>query len=124
MQVKVLGLIMTYRPTVIANEIVPPVTATHGGGGTFASNGVQAQLAATAVTTLQAVAIGLEVPVRQVSAITVKTQIGGAKSASKVKVRNGVFEHFPEIKDEKWAEWVKVHDESDACGVGIVALLH
>lgn len=120
----VLDLMMRFDPTLIANEIVPPVTTTHGknAGGTFASNGVQAQLAATAVTTIQAEAIGHGVPLVQVSAVTVKTKIGGSKTASKVRVRNGVFEHFPEIKEAKWADWVKVHDESDACAVGIVAL--
>lgn len=124
LQVAVRHLITTYNPTHVANEIVPPVTTAPGKsiGGTFASNGVQAQLAGTAVTTLQAVAIGQGLPVVQISAATVKTTVGGSKTASKVQVRNGVYERFPAIKDENWSEWVKVHDESDACAVGIVAL--
>lgn len=123
-QLAVMRLVIIYDPDVCANETVPPVTTVtpKQAGGTFSSNGVQAQLAATAVTTLQAIAIGLEIPVVQISAITVKARVGGGKSASKVKVRNGVYDCFPEIKDEKWKDWVKVHDESDACAVGIVAL--
>jgi Holliday junction resolvasome RuvABC endonuclease subunit len=111
------SLLSTYTVGLIANETVPPSTST-----AFASNGVQAQLAATSVTVVQAMAALNGVPVKQVSAVTVKKRIGGVKTASKVKVRNGVFHFFPEIKDQKWAEWVKVHDESDACGIGLVAL--
>lgn len=124
LQYEVMRLILKYQPDLVANEIVPPVTTQKADAtdGTFRSNGMQAQLAATAITAVQSVVIGLEIPLVQIGASTVKTNVGGDKKASKVKVRNGVYERFPEIKDEKWKEWVKVHDESDACAVGIVAL--
>lgn len=111
------GLLRTYTVGLVANETVPPVA-----GAAFSSNGVQAQLAATAISVVQAMALQDGIPVKQISALTVKKQIGGAKDATKVKVRNGVYHFFPEIKDEKWKEWVKVHDESDACAVGLTAL--
>lgn len=107
----------TYTVGLMANETVPPVA-----GAAFSSNGVQAQLAATAVSVAQTMAAYNGLPVQQISALTVKKQIGGGKTATKVKVRNGVYHFFPEIKDEKWKEWVKVHDESDACAVGLSVL--
>lgn len=110
-------LLDTYTLGMMVNETVPPPTAT-----AFKSNGVQAQLAATAISTAQAMAAYHGIPVMQVSAVTVKKRIGGAKDATKVKVRNGVYQAFPQLKDVKWAEWVKVHDESDACAVGLTHL--
>lgn len=101
----------------VVNETVPPSTST-----AFASNGVQAQLAATAVTVLQTMACYHRTPVEQVSANTVKARIGGKKTATKVGVRNGVYTFFPDLKESRGKEWVKVHDESDACAIGLTWL--
>jgi Holliday junction resolvasome RuvABC endonuclease subunit len=106
-----------HEPEEVVNETVPPSTST-----AFASNGVQAQLAATTVTTIQVMAQLRGVPVRQVSANTVKAKIGGGKSATKVKVRNGVYSFFPDLKETRGKEWVKVHDESDAIAIGLTSL--
>ncbi len=110
-------LYATYTVGDIVNEIVPPSTST-----AFASNGVQAQLAATAVTVVHCMALYHGHPIHQVSATTVKKAIGGNRSASKVKVRDGVFSFFPDLRDLKWKEWVRTHDESDACAIALTVL--
>lgn len=107
-------LLRAFKPDIIVNEIVPPV----GGSG---ANQVQRQLATTAITTVQAVAIQHGLTVKQIGANTVKARIGGGRKASKVAVRNGVLKLMPQMEYKK-KEWTVVFDESDAFAVGLVAL--
>jgi Holliday junction resolvasome RuvABC endonuclease subunit len=107
-------LIGAHQPDIVVNEIVPPV----GGSG---ANQVQRQLATTAITTIQAVAIQSGLPIRQIGANTVKARIGGGKKASKVQVRNGVLHLMPDMQHKK-KEWTKVFDECDAFAVALTEL--
>jgi Holliday junction resolvasome RuvABC endonuclease subunit len=104
-----------FDPDQIYNEIVPVV-----GSGNFVA-ATQSQLASTALTVIQHEAFRREVPITQIGANTVKKRIGGAKNASKVKVRNGVFQLLPSTERFK-KEWVKVHDSSDACAVALCGI--
>ncbi len=108
-------LILEYQPSLIVNEIVPVV-----GGGNFVV-ATQSQLAATAITTIQAVAMEMGISVRQIGAGHIQRRIGGVKDASKVRVRNGVLALLPELEPRK-RELTKPSDESDAIAVGLCAL--
>lgn len=104
-----------YQPDVVANETLP--TTGFGSGAA----GVQSILAGGAISAVQVMAIIYELPVTQVAAVTIKARIGGKKTATKVKVRDGVFNLLPELASRK-KEWVKIFEEPDAIGVGLVAL--
>lgn len=106
-----------WRPNFVANETFPLF------GGEGFSNNVQGKLAQTAITTLQTVCSIYGTPVTQVAAISVKARIGGTKKATKVAIRNGVIEFLPELAPRKkeWTTHEKM-DETDAIGVGLVAL--
>lgn len=107
-------LLDLYEPDVVVSEILPVV-----GGGNFVT-ATQSQLAATAITTIQTVAASRDIPLRQIAANTVKKAVGGKSGASKVAVRNGVFEAFPHIRPAKLGNWVI--DVSDAIAVGLTYL--
>ena len=106
-------LLRTFLPQFVANETIPLI-----GGGPAA---MQSVLAASAITTVQAICAVNDVTVQQVAAITVKARIGGKKTATKPKVRDGVISLLPELASRK-SDWTKVFDESDALGVGLTAL--
>lgn len=106
-------LIDRYEVQRIANELVPPV-----GGGNFMV-AVQSQAVLSMLTVIQAQAMAINLPIHQYGSTTIKARIGGHKKATKVKVRNGVYFFFPELKESMWTEWVRVHDESDACAVAL-----
>lgn len=104
-----------YRPDFIATEILPAIGF---------NNSTQAELAKAAITTVQAMAIERSIPVYQISAATVKSNIGGRKDASKVKVRDGVIRLLPELASRKseWQAANKTMDEPDALGVVLAKL--
>lgn len=104
-------LLRSYEPDVVVSEIVPPV-------GGSAPNQVQRQLALTAITTVQAIARTRSVKIEQMSATTVKADIGGSNKATKVSVRNGVIKLIPRLADRK-RQWTSVFDESDALAVAL-----
>ncbi len=81
----------------------------------------QALLAATAITTVQTVAISKRIVVSQLHASSVKVAMTGSGRATKVKVRNGVIELVPELAIRK-SGWTKEFDEPDAIAVGLTFL--
>lgn len=109
------ALILKYQPNELVAEIVPPV-----GSDNFVI-ATQSQLAATAITTIQVIAKQYSIPLFQIGATTVKKKIGGNKKATKVAVRNGVFQILPELERFK-KEWVSVFDVSDAVAIGLTHL--
>ncbi len=107
-------------PDVIVTEIVPAV-----GGGNF-TVAAQSHLAHTQITVIHALANLHGYPVVQIGATTVKARIGGGKSASKVKVRDGVFDVMPwaaHHKKESWKEMFRKR-EYDECDAFAIALTH
>jgi Holliday junction resolvasome RuvABC endonuclease subunit len=108
-------LIDEYAPQEIVTEIVPAV-----GGGNFIA-ATQSELAKVLVTVVQVIAYLEGIEISQVSAGTVKRNIGGKKDATKVAVRNGVFKFLPELAERK-GEWTKLFDEPDAIAVGLCHL--
>jgi Holliday junction resolvasome RuvABC endonuclease subunit len=111
-----IDLLIRWEPDRLTNELVPPV-----GGGAFSSNGHQAQLAATAVTAFQTIALYVGIEVTQISAKTVKKRLTDDADANKVKIRDHVLAFFPELKNSH-PEWTKEFDEPDAIGTGLVEL--
>lgn len=110
------GIFNKYHPDTLVSEIVP---APRGGNyGALA----QMNLAATVITTIQSIAFYDKIEVNQIAANKVKLKIGGAGDASKVKVRNGVYQILPETKKLIKYNWSKVFDESDAIAVGLAYL--
>lgn len=111
-------MLETYEPELVAFETLPLV-----GGAGFSGN-VQSKLVATAVTALQTVCSIHGTPVVQIAAVTVKARLGGGKSATKVKVRDGVILQLPVLAPRRmeWTESKKAMDEPDALGVGLIAL--
>jgi Holliday junction resolvasome RuvABC endonuclease subunit len=106
-------LLFKYRPTHFANETMPIISSGKGSA--------QSVLANAAIATVQALMIIEGIPITQVAAVSVKARIGGGKSATKPKVRDGVISLLPELAPRK-SSWTKRMDESDAIGVGLVAL--
>lgn len=98
-----------YHPDIVVSEILPVRGF---------NNMSQALLALSAITSLQSAAFERAKKVEQISALTVKTTIGGAKNSTKVKVRNGVLQLLPELAPKK-SQWTKIFDESDAIAVGL-----
>lgn len=107
-------LINAFQPELVVNETIPPV-------GGNAANQIQRQLALTALTAFQTVAVQHGLELKQVAASTVKAKIGGNRKAGKVAVRNGVFKVMPSTQIFK-KQWVGVFDESDAFAVGLTHL--
>lgn len=104
-----------YEPDKLVNEIVPSV-----GGGNFIA-ATQSQLASAALTVIQCEAIRLEIPIVEFGATTVKKMVGGTGKATKVQVRNGVYDALPSTERFR-KEWVEVHDASDACAIALTGL--
>jgi len=100
----------------LVSEIVPAV-----GGGNFVV-ATQSYLANSAACTAQTIAIQHRIPTYQIGATTIKKNIGGKKDATKVRVRNGVYEFFPFLKESRGELWKKIHDESDAIAAGLTHL--
>lgn len=94
-------------------EQVPAV-----GGGNFV--GPQSELVKMVVTVLQLRCLDYNIPYRELTARTIKSNLTGNSRATKVQVRNAVISAFPELEPRK-AELTKVADESDAIGIGLVA---
>lgn len=111
-------LIETYKPDKVATEIVPPVGFGQSGGN------VQAQLATASITAVHVVTIIYEIPLVQISATTMKEAIGGHGKATKVKIRDGVLKLLPELEPRRheWTGSKAVFEETDALGIGLVAL--
>lgn len=107
-------LLERYEPDEVVNEIVPP----SGGSG---PTSIQLQLALTAITVVQSIARQFGIPVYQIGATAAKTRIGRGKKATKVEVRNGVFEIMPDLVEFK-KEWTKVFEVSDAAAIGLTHL--
>jgi Holliday junction resolvasome RuvABC endonuclease subunit len=108
-------LLRFYKPDRVVSEIVPVV-----GGGNFVA-ATQSQLAGTANTTVQSVAVDRGYPIAQVGATTVKAKIGGSKKATKVAVRNGVIKLMPLLADRK-RQWTKIFEEPDALAICLTSL--
>jgi Holliday junction resolvasome RuvABC endonuclease subunit len=102
-----------YDPTHFANETIPIISSGKGSA--------QSVLANVAMTTVQSFMMLEDIPITQVAAVSVKARIGGGKSATKPKVRDGVISLIPELASRK-SSWAKKFDEPDAIGVGLVAL--
>lgn len=109
------NLLQWFDPDFVANETIPLI-----GGGSAA---MQSVLAASAVTTVQTICKIHGMKVEQIAAVTVKARVGGIKTATKPKVRDGVITLLPELAQRK-SDWTKADtfDEPDAIGVGLVAL--
>lgn len=101
--------LILHEPDALVSEIVPVKGFNDMG---------QSILAMTAVTAMQSICIDMGVPINQIGATTVKKEIGGTAKASKVGVRNGVWEILPELVSKR-AEWKGVYDESDAIAIGL-----
>jgi Holliday junction resolvasome RuvABC endonuclease subunit len=108
-------LLARYNPTHFANETMPVI----GVGKASA----QSVLANAALSALQTIVTLRGLPIHQVAAVSVKARIGGGKSATKPKVRDGVISLLPELAYRK-KDWTKsdTMDEPDAVAVGLVAL--
>lgn len=111
-------LLREYKPDLVVSEIVPVV-----GGGNFVA-ATQSQLAATAITATQAIAVDRGVQIKQVGATTVKARIGRSKKATKPKVRDGVLELLPQLEHRRpeWTGDKAIWDEPDAIAVGLTHL--
>lgn len=96
-------------------EIIPAT------GSENYNRGTQGQLAGIASVSMYAILNDKGYEVSQIGATTVKKNIGGAKDATKVKVRNGVFELIPTTK-VRFKEWTKIFDEPDAIAIGLAHL--
>lgn len=112
------ALLDAYKPNLVVSEIVPAVS-----GGTMAS-GAQRALAATAITAVQTIAYERGYAVSQIGATTVKVKIAGKKTATKPKVRDGVYTLLPQVKDRhrEWSGKGAKFDEPDALAVALVSL--
>lgn len=108
--IETMHLLISWEPDIVVNEIVPVK-----GGGSFIG-AAQSQLAATAITTVQAVASHQGYKLAQIGATTVKATVAGSGKASKIVVRNKVWEVFPQLKT-RTSEWTI--DESDALAVAL-----
>jgi Holliday junction resolvasome RuvABC endonuclease subunit len=109
------GIINSYKPDVIVCEIVPSA------GFVDAS---QSLLADAAITIVKGSAIQAGYEVVQLSANSVKAKIGGKKGATKVGVRNGVWDIMPELKN-RTTQWKQSDaDESDAFAIALTYLGH
>lgn len=107
------------EPDEVAVEIVPSV-----GGGNFAA-AVQTYMVHAAITTVETICYLADLPVYYYGANTVQSRIAlkpsGRKKVTKVMVRNGVVQFFPELEQRK-SSWVKVFEEPDAIAVGLTHL--
>jgi Holliday junction resolvasome RuvABC endonuclease subunit len=81
----------------------------------------QAYLALSVISAMSGVCATKRVQMSQIGATTVKARIGGSNKASKVRVRNTVWQVFPALQS-KAPEWKKVYDESDAIAIGLTRL--
>jgi Holliday junction resolvasome RuvABC endonuclease subunit len=82
---------------------------------------IHRQKAMAAITTVQVVAFQNNIPIKQIAATTVKKAVGGSGKATKVAVKNGVFNLIPSTTKFK-EEWKKIYDHSDAFAVGLTEL--
>jgi hypothetical protein len=110
-------LIDLTEPEFVVSEIIPPMGF---------NNSVQSYLANVAITVVHAIVLCREnLPLKQVSAVAVQSQIAvgkKTKKTSKVQVRNGVLELLPELKHRK-SEWSRSPwDEVDAIAIGLSSL--
>lgn len=80
----------------------------------------QAYLALSVVSAITGYAMSEGYKVSQIGATTVKARIGGSNKASKVRVRNGVWQLLPELQGK--TGWKKVYDESDAVAIALTHL--
>jgi Holliday junction resolvasome RuvABC endonuclease subunit len=108
-------ILRMYKPDKVVTEIIPVK-----GGGQFVS-AAQSQLAATAVTSFQAIAYLNGYSVAQIGSTTVKKAIAGSNKATKVGIRNGVWVFLPSLRDRA-KQWTKVFDESDALAIALCSL--
>jgi Holliday junction resolvasome RuvABC endonuclease subunit len=81
----------------------------------------QAYLALSVISAVFGYAMTHGIKVEQIGATTVKARIGGSNKATKVRVRNGVWQLIPDLQ-MKAKEWKGVYDESDAVAVGLAYL--
>lgn len=99
-----------FEPDALVNEILPVRGFT---------NSAQIFLAHAALGAVQGIAYALGMNIAQIAAVTVKNRIGGSTKATKVGVRNGVLQVFPELEPKKYQ---LIADESDAIAVGLTHL--
>ena len=101
----------------VASERLPAV-----GGGNFIA-ATQSELAKVVISVCQAQVWSetdtLEFTWNELAANTVKKNLTGNAKATKVNIRNAVMEVFPELKPRKKEI---LADETDAIGIGLVAL--
>lgn len=111
-------LLKEFKPDLVMTEIVPPVGFGASGGN------VQGQLAAAAITAVQAVTMIFEYPLKQISATTMKKRVAGDGRATKTKVRDGVLRLLPQLewRRPEWTGKGAIFEEVDALGVGLAAL--
>jgi Holliday junction resolvasome RuvABC endonuclease subunit len=106
------GQLYYRNPTVMVTEIIPVKGFNDMG---------QAYLALSVVSAMVGYAMGQGINCEQIGATTVKARIGGSNKATKVRVRNGVWQLIPDLQ-KKASQWKKVFDESDAVAVGLAYL--
>jgi Holliday junction resolvasome RuvABC endonuclease subunit len=105
-------VLLDARPDVVVNELLPVKGF---------NDMSQALLAATAITTVQTVAIGAGFIVSQMASTRAKAAVTGQARATKAKVRDGVINMIPELILRK-SSWTKEFDEPDAIAVGLAYL--
>lgn len=112
------SLLNEYKPDKVVTEIVPPVGFGQSGGN------IQAQLATAAITAVQVVTLVFEIPLEQISATTMKKKLTGNGRATKPKIRDGVLKLLPSLESRRkeWTGAKAIWEETDAMGVGLVAL--
>lgn len=81
----------------------------------------QAYLALSVISAITGVCMTQGYKVQQIGATTVKARVGGTKKATKVRLRNVVWQYFPQLR-KKAPEWKKVFDESDAIAIALAHL--
>lgn len=108
-------LLNLVNPDIIYSETIPAV-----GSGSFIA-ATQSELVKAAITTCQVIAFQRDIDWTQLAATTIKKDLTGSGRASKVKVRDAVISAFPQLKERK-KELTTYADESDAIGIGIVAM--
>jgi Holliday junction resolvasome RuvABC endonuclease subunit len=114
------NLLDLHQPYIVVNEIMPMVDPQRGRAAA-----TQSVLAISAITAFQTICVLNKIPVHQIAAVTVKKRITGNAKATKVQVRNGLFEMVPileALKKPTWKGSTRWEDESDAVAVGVAYL--
>lgn len=116
---EVVGWSETISKTYVFGEVVHETLPVKG----FNDMG-QAYLALSVISAVAGFFMTVRHPVVQIGATTVKSKIGGSNKATKVRVRNGVWQLIPDLQGRgpNWKKGSKFFDESDAVAIGLAYL--